>query len=83
MAMESLLIIIVVLAVLLIVGVPISYSIGFRPDRHPADRAFGSIGGNRRSAYLCGHEQIQPDGHSLFYPGRKPDEPGRHRQTAG
>ena len=55
----------------------------FRPDRHFADRAFGGVCSNRRPAYLRRHEQIQPDGHSLFYPGRKPDEPGRHRQAAG
>ena len=69
MAMESLLIIIVVLAVLLIVGVPISYSIGI-----------SALIAILRTVPL---EVSVVTGHSLLYPGRKPDEPGRHRQTAG
>lgn len=84
MAMESLLIIIVVLAVLLIVGVPISYSIGISAliaILRTVPLEVSVVTGAQR--ILCGHEQIQPDGHSLFYPGRKPDEPGRHRQAAG
>lgn len=76
MAMESLLIIIVVLAVLLIVGVPISYSIGISALIAILHRAFGSIGGNRRSAYLCGHEQIQPDGHSFILAGNLMNQGG-------
>ena len=72
MAMESLLIIIVVLAVLLIVGVPISYSIGI-----------SALIAILRTVPLEVSVVTGADGHSLFYPGRKPDEPGRHRQTAG
>ena len=50
---------------------------------YPAVGAVRCICINRSPANLCGHEQVQPDRHPLFHPGRKPDEPGRYRQTSG
>ena len=57
MAIESLLIIIGVLAVLLIVGVPISYSIGIASLVAILQTvSLDGIGRYRRTAYLCRHE---------------------------
>ena len=70
MAIQSLLIIVGVLAVLLVVGVPISYSIGISPaDCDFADRFDGCIGRNRCTAYLRWHEQIQLNGNPVLYSG--------------
>ena len=73
MAIQSLLIIVAVLAVLLVAGVPISYSHRyFLSDRHSADSASGRLGDHRRTAHFRRHEQIQPDRHSLLHSGRQP-----------
>lgn len=84
MAMESLLIIIVVLAVLLIVGVPISYSIGISAliaILRTVPLEVSVVTGAQR--IFVGMSKFSLTAIPFFYPGRKPDEPGRHRQTAG
>ena len=81
MAIQSLLIIIVVLAVLLVIGVPISYAIGISSlaailQTVPLDVSV--LTAAQRT--FVGMSKFSL---TLFHPGRQPDEPGRHRQAPG
>lgn len=57
MAIQALVIILVVLAVLLIIGVPISYAIGISAlAAHPAGSSSGCVCADRSTENLCGYE---------------------------